>query len=339
MSNPKISVLMPVYNAEAFVERSVQSILNQTWRDFEFLIIDDGSTDNSFSILQRWAKADSRIRLLQNERNLGLVASLNRGCKAARGEYVARMDADDASRPNRLAVQVEYMDRHPEIGICGGQTLRHIAGRQHPGRYPLSSDECDVILLFHSCFAHPTVMMRRALFDGGEFAYDDQFRQVEDYDLWVRMMTTIRGANVPETLLDYYTHENQESGTNYRAVSARRNSVRERVVCALVPDATVEELELHHRVSFPQDPFDAEMLMRAERWLLRLLDANATVQRYDEAAMRSVFARQWALICGHATQLGLFTMRLFLKSTLLNRSAGVANALKLLVKCCIKKHP
>lgn len=339
MSDPKISVLMPVYNAEAFVERSVQSILNQTWRDFEFLIIDNASTDNSFAILQRWAKNDSRIRLLQNERNLGLVASLNRGCHEAHGKYIARMDADDASRPKRLELQIKYMEKHPEVGICGGQTSRHIAGRQYRGRYFFSSEECDVTLLFHSCFAHPAVMMKRSLFSADGYRYDDEFRQVEDYDLWARMLADVRGANLPEVLLDYYSHENQESGTNYQAVSTRRNTIRERVVRGLVPDATAEELQLHHRIGFPQDPFDSEELMRAERWLLRLIKANQASRRYNETAMRSVFAQRWALVCGHATQLGSFTMRKFVTSKLLNRSVSVAYALKLMVKCGVKKHP
>ena len=153
------------------------------------------------------------------------------------------------------------------------------------------------------------------------------------------MLADVRGANLPEVLLDYYSHENQESGTNYQAVSARRNTIRERVVRGLVPDATAEDLQLHHRIGFPQDPFDSEELMRAERWLLRLIKANQASRRYNETAMRSVFAQRWALVCGHATQLGSFTIRKFVASKLLNRSVSVASALKLMVKCGVKKHP
>ena len=116
--SPKISVVMPAYNAAEYLDEAIRSILNQTFRDFEFIIINDGSTDDSISILDKQQKLDSRIRVYHQE-NQGMIAALNRGCRLARGKYIARMDADDISLPGRLEKQLKYMERHPQIGILG----------------------------------------------------------------------------------------------------------------------------------------------------------------------------------------------------------------------------
>ena len=118
---PKISVVMPAYNAENYIREAIDSILAQTFRDFEFLIIDDGSTDHTVEIIRSYS--DSRIRLYQNERNMGVAATLNRGLDLARGEYIARMDADDISLPERFAKQAAYMDAHPDVAVCGSNII------------------------------------------------------------------------------------------------------------------------------------------------------------------------------------------------------------------------
>ena len=328
---------MSVYNGRAFLNRSVSSILRQTYRNFEFLVIDNCSADDSYALLESYARQDARIRLLRNDRNVGLAASLNRGLKEARGEFIARMDADDSARPERLTWQVEFLDRHPEIGICGGQILRHMGNRTYPGRFPVAVDDCAVTLLFHACFPHPAVMMRGAPLRQHGYAYDAQFEQAEDYDLWARMAETVRGCNLPQVLLDYYCHPEQGSGTNYPVVAQRRNQIRQRVVLQLLPDASPAELTLHHQIGFPQDPFDPNMLEQAEHWLLRLIAANQTVQRYDEAAMRRVFAKRWIVLCGQAARWGLPVFRRFLKSPLRSAAIAPGDALKLLAKCTLKK--
>ena len=328
---------MSVYNGSSFLDRSIDSILRQTYRDFEFLIIDNCSTDGSFALIESHARRDARIRPLRNERNLGLAASLNRGLLEARGDYVARMDADDASRPARLALQVEFMESHPDIGICGGQLLKHMGARRYRGRYPLSPEECQVTLLFHACYPHPAVLLRQSALREAGYLYDAQFEQAEDYDLWARMAKTVRGCNLPQVLLDYYCHPDQGSGTNYPLVAERRNRIRCRMVQPLVPDARPEELAVHHQIGFPQELFDADRLARAERWLLRLLEANRAVRLYDEAAMRRVFAHRWVAICSQAAHLGLPAYRAFWRSPLRKTDPGPWESAKLLAKCALRK--
>src|SRR5918996_2481069 len=116
ISTPKVSVVMPAYNAAVYLDEAVTSILNQTFREFEFIVINDGSTDDTVSILDKYEKSDSRIRVYHQE-NQGMIAALNRGCRLARGKYIARMDADDISLPRRFERQLEFMEGHPQIGI------------------------------------------------------------------------------------------------------------------------------------------------------------------------------------------------------------------------------
>lgn len=198
MKNPKVTVLMPVYNAEKYISEAIQSILNQTFRDFEFLIINDGSTDSSVEIIESFK--DERIRLVHNEKNMNLVPTLNRGLELAQGEYVARMDADDISYPTRLEKQVEYMDKNPEIGICGTWIEFFDAGKGIQ-KYPVEHELIKASILFFNPMAHPTVMMRKAILNENNLRYSRNLS--EDYDLWGRASFLVKLHNLPEVLLNY----------------------------------------------------------------------------------------------------------------------------------------
>lgn len=201
---PRITVLMPVFNAEAFVGEAIESILRQTYPDFELLIIDDGSTDRSSEIIRSFQ--DSRIRYLRNEQNLRLIRTLNRGIGAARGEYLARMDADDISFPQRLERQLHCFEENPGLGVCGSYAIRinergtHGALIQRPsGRRIAESAWLPTPLL------HPTVMMRTEL--ARKYLYDETALHCEDYDLWIRMAKDgVQFENFPAPLLYYRLH-------------------------------------------------------------------------------------------------------------------------------------
>ena len=199
---PRVSVVMSVYNAEKYLAEAVESMLGQTFEDFEFIVIDDGSTDGSGTILEKFAARDGRLTLL-SQPNCGLVPSLNRACKYARAPYVARMDADDISLAHRLEKQVEYLDRNPEIGIVG-TWIQDIGGSGEPGPiWPLPTSPLTIpwFLMFGNCMAHPTIMMRRQVIES--LGYRDEAAHVEDYDLWMRASSVTRLANIPEVLLKY----------------------------------------------------------------------------------------------------------------------------------------
>lgn len=203
---PKVSVIMPVYNAEKYIGEAIESILDQTYTDFEFIIIDDGSSDGTVAAVKGYD--DRRIRFYQNEHNMGVAATLNRGLDLATGEYIARMDSDDISLPERFEKQVRFMDEHSEVAVLGAGIELFFA--QHGERiFSQKPEELKVDLLFGNCFAHPAVMMRAAYFGGSGFRYDNRFNKMEDFDLWDRVSQHYAIASLPEVLLKYRIHPNQ----------------------------------------------------------------------------------------------------------------------------------
>lgn len=199
----KISALMSVYNGERHLAQAVESILNQTFTDFQFIIIDDGSTDGTRAILESYG--DSRIVLIYNQENMGLPRSLNRGLALAQGEYVARIDADDVAMPHRFERQIAFLEKHPEIGILGSacQLIDTNGREQGFWRMPPNDLQIRWKSLLATPFCHPTVMMRRDVLTQNGLKYDEALLIPEDYDLWTRMLKYTRGANLSEPLIQY----------------------------------------------------------------------------------------------------------------------------------------
>lgn len=208
--NPRVSVLMPAYNAEKYIGAAIESVLNQTFTDFELIIVNDGSTDNTPNIIHEYEQHDNRIRFINNRINSGLVAVLNQGLDLCRGEYIARMDSDDIARKNRLELQVKYMDAHPGTGLLGG------AYQMFGTKSALITLPCDVKildLLKQCCIAHPTVMMRASVLRKYQLYYDPEYQHAEDYELWSRMIRYTEIQNLPDILLDYRWHGENISAT------------------------------------------------------------------------------------------------------------------------------
>jgi glycosyltransferase involved in cell wall biosynthesis len=203
---PKVTVLMPVYNGERYLKEAIESILDQTFTDFEFLIINDGSTDRSVGIIESYA--DSRIRLVDNGENLGLIKTLNKGIDLTRGEYIARMDADDISLPKRLEKQVGFMDSHPKVGICG--TWARIIDERGliKGLRKVPAGRTALTLCWRpSPFIHSSCIMRSTLLQKNKYSLE--YPHAEDYALWLTLSRTTGFHNLDEYLLLYRIH-----GTN-----------------------------------------------------------------------------------------------------------------------------
>ena len=217
MSAPTVSVVMPVRNGERFVEQAARSILEQTFTDIELVIVDDGSTDGTPTLLRAIAARDERVLVLTAKRPEGIVRALNEGCRAARGRYLARMDADDISLPRRIELQVELLDATPDVGIVGGcMTCTNLSGSvSWPALYPPDDAAIRKTLASANPFGHPTVMMRREAFEscGG---YRDVCRHAEDYELWVRLLDHWQGANLSEPVLVYRVHTDQTAFRDWR---------------------------------------------------------------------------------------------------------------------------
>lgn len=204
---PKISVIMPAYNAEKYIAEAIESILGQTFDDFEFIIINDCSTDRTEEIVLSYD--DPRIVYVKNEENLGVAATLNKGLAIAKGEYIARMDADDISLPERFAKQVEYLDEHNDAAVLGCSIERFSSDRSLDiRRFSADFDSMMVDMLFACGVAHPSVMMRAEVIRslGG---YDEAFNGLEDYELWCRVLEKHKITTLPDILLRYRIHGSQ----------------------------------------------------------------------------------------------------------------------------------
>lgn len=270
---------MPVHNAAACVGEALDSILRQTCPDFELLVIDDGSSDDSAGIIR--ARRDPRIRLVRRDDNRGIVRTLNEGLALARGAYVARMDADDISHPERLARQRRFLDEHRDIGLCG--TAFDTFGETTGGgwvRY-FDHEAIEVALLFGNPICHPTVMLRKAVLEAHSLRYPADYPHAEEYALWLDMAGKCRLANLPDRLLHYRVHAGQVSRT--RSEEQRRSMQRlvDRALLGLGIHPSPRDHLVHNLFAGAFSPIpDAGRRMLA--WRERLLTANETHGRYSQ---------------------------------------------------------
>jgi glycosyltransferase involved in cell wall biosynthesis len=282
---------MPVYNGESFLREAVQSILGQTFTDFEFLVINDGSSDRSAVIMDSFD--DPRIRPVHNERNLGLIATLNKGLDLARGEFVARMDQDDISLPERLERQIAFLATHPGIGFCGTWFRKFGAQGNKVVRWETEPDAVRAAMLFSSPLAHPTVMLRRQAFVSRKLYYDADYPSAEDYELWVRAMSFMDVANLPEVLLHYRVHPDQIT----QRLSGEQVETAGRVRLRQLRDAGFEvssdEFRLHQAISIC-DPLGIEDVFRkADQWLCSLKRQNDEKKAFAEPGFSRVLLERW----------------------------------------------
>lgn len=234
-STPLVSVIMPVYNAERYLSEAVESILSQTFPDFELIVIDDCSTDGSLAILKSFAERDARVRLLANAQNLGITPTLNRGIQAARGEFIARMDADDISLPERLEKQAAFLQANPTIGLISGNAEAiDVEGAATDEDFSLIVEPGYIKWLLHfTCpITHPAVMGRKALFKqaGG---YDPEILYAEDYDLWQRMNQFTQLSNLPDVLIKKRAHAQTIGVTRRETMIRSHRLVQQRALSRL----------------------------------------------------------------------------------------------------------
>ena len=207
MNSPAISVVMTAYNTEKYIKEAIESILNQTFKNFEFIIVDDGSTDNTRLIIEEYAKKDGRIKVIYNETNLGIVFSSNKAIKIAKGKYIAIMDSDDISKASRLEQQFAFMESNPKVGVCGTNVILINKDGQKIGykSFPETDEKCKKAFFFCNPFAHNTVMLRRECFD--EFGYyDNDFLNAQDLEIYMRFGQKYKLHNLQEYLVYYRIH-------------------------------------------------------------------------------------------------------------------------------------
>jgi len=224
-NTPKVTVLLPVFNAELFLTECIESILGQSFSNFELLAINDGSTDSSREILATYS--DPRLVIVDNNDNRGLIYTLNRGISIARGEYIARMDADDIAVVDRFKKQVAYLDTHPQVAVIGSwaELIDHSGKRIQLRQVPVGNKDIQETQLKTNSFIHPSVMFRTDIVRAsGSFRQDAL--HAEDYDLWLRISENHDVDNLPEPLILYRVHSGQISQRHLRLQRATADRIR-----------------------------------------------------------------------------------------------------------------
>lgn len=294
---PMVSVVMSAYNAEKYIAESIESILSQTYDNFEFIIIDDGSNDTTFDIIKKYLLIDERVILISRS-NKGLVVSLNEGILKAKGKYILRMDADDISFPDRITKQVSYMEENPLIGVCGTWIESFGDGKKVSKHKYSSSDEyLKARLLFSTCFAHPSVIIRRSLLIDNNFFYDEGYLYAEDFELWTRLSNVTNFSNVDEVLLRYRVLNNSVTRIADRDYTQRYqvlSSVFDNFLASLNINNNDHENNMHFILSVNTRIRDNNLSFKdLERYFNKLIQANVESNKFDQLALKRNLGKKW----------------------------------------------
>ena len=297
----EISVIMSVYNAEKYLLESVTSVLSQEDVDFQLIIVNDGSSDNSINILSLIEEQDERVVVI-NQDNMGLAASLNTAINISTGEYIARMDADDIADSKRLSKQLNFLKKNRNTGIVGSYVHVFGDGKERVWKYPINNNECDVALLFLNPLAHPAVMFRRSVVDDIGL-YDLSFEYDQDYELWARASSSHRISNIPDILLKYRIHNNQMGSVfskTARIESQKRTQYLLLKGMGLNPSE--DDMEVHlllsnsYRLEFDM-VINYDGLVKAAKWITEIVEMNKTTKRYDDYILRNRLHLQYNSLC------------------------------------------
>ena len=292
MSNPKVTVLLPAYNCAAHIGGAIESILSQTFSDFEFLIINDGSTDTTAAEIKKFH--DPRIVYVENPGNKGLIFTLNRGLEIAKGKYLVRMDADDISLPERIAKQIAYLEANPEVGICGCWSVTFGPNiKPWETKYPENHEAIKVRMTFNTTLSHPTVVLNRELLAHFDLKYDPEFEHIEDYDLWERSLDKVKLANYPEVLFKYRVHDEQISSKFSARQAVVANEIRMRLLAKAGIVATPAETLLHKAICSYQFADTDKFITEVAAWFGKIYLANLKSHYFEQKELKHFYCSLW----------------------------------------------
>jgi glycosyltransferase involved in cell wall biosynthesis len=285
-----ISVIMPVYNSANYLHAAIESILKQSFENFEFIIVDDGSTDDSLAIINSYH--DKRIILIVNKENKGIVNALNEGLKLSRGKYVARMDADDISFTERFAIQYQYLAQHPTCKLCGSFAIAidSNGNKLNLLKRPISNDEIKIQQLFKNSFIHPTVMIDRLI--AQKFLYQEQYLFAEDFFLFSQICLSYDVHNINEPLLFYRTHEHNITSQKKEAMMASEKRVIAFILTQVLNEVpSKDDIDLHHAII--RRNFNHIEPIAFENHLLSLKPKNQLSTKLNLKMLDQALATEW----------------------------------------------
>lgn len=336
---PKVSVVLPVYNTEQYLKQAIESILKQTFTNFELIIVSHHDTNKeSLDIINSFN--DSRIKHIKTPRGTNLPGSLNIGIDEASGEYVVRMDSDDISLRHRLKRQVDYMDKNPTIGISGSKckTFGSFESVSKPFTDP---EDIKANMLFATSLVHPSVIIRKNLLDKFRLRYNPSLSHTEDYDMWVRCVKHFPISNLNEILIHYRVHKKSNFQIFKDESLQISKEIKKTLLQELGLDPSQEEIELH--TSFV--PKNQEKLMEfidnKERWLNRILISNKRTNTYNQKSLKKIIYEHWKTVCGINCKNNSNLWKKFRQSKIFesqeNSVSMIFDDVKMLIKCLLKR--
>lgn len=285
----RVSVILPTYNHADYLAAAMESILRQTYTDFELVVIDDGSSDNTSEVLAQFN--DSRLKIIRHQKNLGLVATLNEALAKCQHEFIARMDADDVSTRNRLRKQVDFLDANPTVSMCG--TRMKELGGWRKFKCPSDPETIKTQLLVNNVISHSSVMWRRDYFAKNKLRYDEKFVGIEDYELWTRVSAVGQIANLPEYLDLCRFHQNRITVKQGRVQASNFAKVIEREILKCWGQLKKISWQKIFDLGQIKNATDLKMV---DGGLLAILAANKKKQCYQNNLLKQVLAEKF-LVC------------------------------------------
>lgn len=323
---------MPVYNGEKFLREAVDSILSQTYKHFEFIIINDGSTDTTEKIILSYK--DHRIIYIKNNSNLGLIKTLNNGFELAKGNYIARMDADDISLPNRLEHQLEFMLLNPEVGVCGCDYYQFSSSIKKYNKAFYKHDEIFGYMLFNSSVIHPSLLIKKDSLQKFSPVFDSNYKHAEDYELWAKLIFITKFSAIETTEFEYRLHNGQVTNVHKMEQRYSANKVRKFILQKAGFVFSEDDLAIHCKIGSSQLFTSFTELKLVENWLKKMVEQNQILKVIDESIFNNIIGKQWYDSCGN-TSLGIKAYTFYYKSHL--RKLYKASNVKLFIKCIIRK--
>ena len=334
-NTPLLSVLMPVFNSERFVAEAIESILNQSFKDFEFLILDDASTDKSIEIIKDFKNKDSRIKVFQNEKNLGVVESRNKLINLSKGKYIAWLDSDDIALPNRFEEEIKFLEEHPEIGMVGAypEIIDENGKKLGIWLFEIDPKKLKIELFFHSPFLSSSVMIRRSSLPIE--LYDPRFQVAEDFDLYSKIAEKSDIANIPKFLVKYRINSKGLSKSNTGKMEQLAVQVikehAERLGIKL-EESTIKNLrepKTASKIAF-------EEIGKIEKSLILLKDLLSENSPFDKTSIDEVIQKYWFETCRQSTHNGLKILKIFFGSPLFCKKLSLRDNCRLFVRALIK---
>jgi len=329
---PKLSITVPAYNREKYIGPCLESILNQSFSDFEIIVVNDGSTDKTVEVVESYK--DSRIKLYHNEQNRGIVYTRNRGFELSSGEYIAILDSDDISVQGRLEKQVVFLDLNIKVGLVGGFAEVIDENGKSEGKVWFSNfnqRKLNTRLFFENCIAQSSVMLRKSALPIP--AYRSEYPPSEDFDLWVQISKKWEVCNIPEVLIQYRVHSNNISKEENSVQIQNANKILLYQAEELI-GAPLTEKEKACHISLMQNNFErTEDMISIHKWAYRIIEANKNSQKYEEQEFNNIITEKWVHAFNRIPQFQTTLIPLIF--TRQSTSLGFIKKVKFVVKCIL----